>query len=50
MHRRHCYDEAEQIVDDCVKEFVEEGVLRHVFHRLESVVYVKLRCHLNEAE
>jgi len=42
VHCGHSDDEAEQVVNDGVQEFVEEGVLWHVLYRLQFVVYVQL--------
>mmetsp|Transcript_35459 Transcript_35459/g.34496 ORF Transcript_35459/g.34496 Transcript_35459/m.34496 type:complete len:307 (-) Transcript_35459:717-1637(-) len=50
MHGGHLNDEREEVVNDSVEESVEEHFLRHVLHRLQSVVYVELGRHLDEAE
>ena len=50
VHGRHCDDEAEEVIYDCVQETVEQGFARHVLHTFELVVDVQLGCHVDKSE
>ena len=50
VHSRHGYDETKQVINDCVQELIEKCFLRHVLNRLQLVVDIQLRRHLDEPE
>lgn len=50
VHRWHRDDEAEQVVNYRIKEFVHKGFGRQMVDGLEFIVDVQLRRHLNKTE